>query len=218
MKKKILIVEDDNLLRLGLKVFLENEGYEVVEAISGNKAIEVIEEHSFHLIITDIMMDDGDGISVLKFLVNQNINIPVVVLSALGSDTDQLIGYNLNVLDYLVKPINYDILSFKLHKYFEIANGGEVENIHLDSDTYSLNIYGEVIKLTQKEFELLSLLMQFPSKIFSKYDLINEVWYGNMNMSEKIVEVTILNIRKKLGEHATLLKTHRGLGYSYEGK
>lgn len=218
MKKKILIVEDDNLLRLGLKVFLENEGYEVVEAVSGNKAIEVIEEHSFHLIITDIMMDDGDGISVLKFLVNQNINIPVVVLSALGSDTDQLIGYNLNVLDYLVKPINYDILSFKLQKYFEISNGGEIDNIHLDSDTYSLNIYGEVIKLTQKEFELLSLLMQFPSKIFSKYDLINEVWYGNMNMSEKIVEVTILNIRKKLGEHATLLKTHRGLGYSYEGK
>ncbi len=60
--------------------------------------------------------------------------------------------------------------------------------------------------------------MQFPTKIFSKYDLINEVWYGNMNMSEKIVEVTILNIRKKLGDHATLLKTHRGLGYSYEGK
>lgn len=218
MKKKILIVEDDNLLRLGLRVFLENEGYEVVEAVSGNKAIELVEEHSFHLIITDIMMADGDGISLLKFMVNQNISIPVVVLSALGSENDQLVGYNLNVLDYLVKPINYEILSFKLNKYFQLSTGVGDEEIYLDNDTYSLRIYEQTIKLTQKEFELLSLLMQFPKKIFSKYDLINEIWYGNMNMSEKIVEVTILNIRKKLGEHATLLKTHRGLGYSYEGK
>ncbi len=218
MQKKILIVEDDQLLRLGLKVFLENEGYEVIETTSGNKAIEVVEEHSFHLIITDIMMEDGDGISLLKYLVNQNIHIPVVVLSALGSENDQLVGYNLNVLDYLVKPINYEILSFKLNKYFEMSNASDDDEVFLDSDTYSLRLYGDNVKLTQKEFELLSLLMQFPSKIFSKYDLINEVWYGNMNMSEKIVEVTILNIRKKLGDNATLLKTHRGLGYSYEGK
>ncbi len=218
MTKKILIVEDDQLLRLGLKVFLENEGYEVVETSSGNKAIEIIEEHSFHLIMTDIMMDDGDGISLLKYLVNQSIKTPVVVLSALGSETDQLAGYNLNVLDYLIKPINYEILSFKLHKYFEITTEKNDEEIYLDSDTYSLQLFGDAVKLTQKEFELLSLLMQFPSKIFSKYDLINEIWYGNMNMSEKIVEVTILNIRKKLGDHSDLLKTHRGLGYSYERK
>ncbi len=218
MKKKILIVEDDQLLRLGLRVFLENEGYEVVETTSGNKAIEVVEEHTFHLIITDIMMEDGDGISLLKYLVNQNITIPVVVLSALGSENDQLVGYNLNVLDYLVKPINYEILSFKLNKYFELSNATNDDDVYLDSDTYSLRLYGETIKLTQKEFELLSLLMQFPTKIFSKYDLINEVWYGNMNMSEKIVEVTILNIRKKLGDYSTMLKTHRGQGYSYEGK
>ncbi len=216
MKKRILIVEDDNLLRLGLKVFLEKEGYEVIETISGNKAIEILDEHSFHLVITDIMMDDGDGVSLLKYIVNQNISIPVIVLSALGSEKDQLIGYNLNVLDYLVKPINYDILGLKLQKYFELTASNDDEQIYLNSDTYSLHVYGDTIKLTQKEFELLSLLMQFPTKIFSKYDLINEVWYGNMNMSEKIVEVTILNIRKKLGDNSTLLKTHRGLGYSYE--
>lgn len=218
MKKKILIVEDDQLLRLGLRVFLENEGYEVVEATSGNKAIEVVEDHVFHLIITDIMMEDGDGISLLKYLVNQEVTIPVVVLSALGSEHDQLVGYNLNVLDYLIKPINYEILGFKLSKYFAISHTSDEDEIFLDSDTYSLRLYGDSIKLTQKEYELLSLLMQFPTRIFSKYDLINEVWYGNMNMSEKIVEVTILNIRKKLGEHSTILKTHRGQGYSYEGK
>lgn len=216
MKEKILIVEDDNLLRLGLKVFLEKEEYIVVEATSGNKAIEILEEHSFHLVITDIMMDDGDGISVLKYIYNQELQIPVVVLSALGGDTDQIVGYNLNVLDYLVKPINYDILRLKLQKYFELTIDNSDNEIYLDNDTYSLHVFGQQIKFTQKEFELLSVLMQFPKKIFSKYDLINEVWYGNMNMSEKIVEVTILNIRKKLGDNSNLLKTHRGLGYSYE--
>lgn len=216
MNEKILIVEDDNLLRLGLKVFLEKEGYSVVEATSGNQAIEILDEHSFHLVITDIMMDDGDGISVLKYIYNQELQIPVVVLSALGGDTDQIVGYNLNVLDYLVKPINYDILRLKLQKYFELTIDKSDEEIYLDGDTYSLYVYGEQIKFTQKEFELLGQLMQFPKKIFSKYDLINEVWYGNMNMSEKIVEVTILNIRKKLGDNSSLLKTHRGLGYSYE--
>lgn len=216
MKKKILIVEDDKLLRLGLKVFLNNNNYEVSEASSGNKAIDILEEHTFHLIITDIMMEDGDGITLLKYLKNIKSTIPIVVLSALGSEQDQLIGYNLNVLDYLVKPINYEILNFKLQKYFDITHASDSDSIFLDSDTYSINLYGERIKLTQKEFELLHFLMQFPSKIFSKYDLINEVWYGNMNMSEKIVEVTILNIRKKLGDYSTLVKTHRGQGYSYE--
>lgn len=216
MKKKILIVEDDKLLRLGLKVFLNNNNYEVSEVSSGNKAIDILEEHTFHLIITDIMMEDGDGITLLKYLKNIKSTIPIVVLSALGSEQDQLIGYNLNILDYLVKPINYEILSFKLQKYFELTHANDNDSIFLDSDTYSLNLYGDRIKLTQKEFELLHFLMQFPSKIFSKYDLINEVWYGNMNMSEKIVEVTILNIRKKLGDYSTLVKTHRGQGYSYE--
>ncbi len=215
MEFKILLVEDDDLLRLGVKTLLE-EDYIIDEATNSQEAIELIEEHNYHLILTDMLMPKGNGDELLKYLVLQNQFIDIIVLSALSSDEEILKAYDLNVIDYIVKPINFDILKKKVQNLFQTKYNYNSNNIVLNKKEYSISIKGKKYELTEKEFEIINLLVSFPNQLFSKYDLLNEIWYGNMRMSEKIVEATISKLRTKLGEDNKIIKTKRGQGYYYE--
>ncbi len=215
MEYKILLVEDDDLLRLGVKTLLE-EDYIIHEATNSQKAIELIEEHNYHLILTDMLMPKGNGEELLKYLVAQNLFIDIIVISALSSDEEILKAYDLNVIDYIVKPINFDILKKKVQNLFQTKYNYKSKAIILNKKEYSISINGNKYELTEKEFEIINLLVSFPNQLFSKYDLLNEVWYGNMRMSEKIVEATISKLRNKLGEDNKIIKTKRGQGYYYE--
>lgn len=214
--KRILICEDDIILRLGIKTILSKFDVYVDEAENGNIAIELLEEKNYHLIITDIMMPEVDGFGVVNYIKQHNLNIAIICISAINDEKTMLKMYDLNVIEYITKPINLNILEKKLAVYFNIFEIQDKEDINFNYQTNKVKIYEIEIELTKKEFELLELLYSFSPQIFSKYDLLNEIWYGNMNMSEKIVEVTILNIRKKLGTHKDIIKTHRNLGYSFE--
>ncbi len=215
MELKILLVEDDNLLRLGVKTLLEDE-YIVDEATNSQEAIELLEEHNYHLILTDMLMPKGNGDELLKYLVSQNQFIDIIVISALSSDEEILKAYDLNVIDYIVKPINFDILKKKIQNLFQTKYNYSSNDIVLNKKEYIISIKGRKYELTEKEFEIVNLLVSFPNQLFSKYDLLNEVWYGNMRMSEKIVEATISKLRTKLGKDNNIIKTKRGQGYYYE--
>ncbi len=215
MEFKILLVEDDDLLRLGVKTLLE-EDYLVDEATNSQDAIDLIEEHNYHLILTDMLMPKGNGEELLKYLVSQNQFIDIIVISALSSDEEILKAYDLNVIDYMVKPVNFDILKKKVQNLFQTKYNYNSNNIVLNKKEYSISIKGNKYELTEKEFEIINLLVSFPNQLFSKYDLLNEVWYGNMRMSEKIVEATISKLRTKLGDDNQIIRTKRGQGYYYE--
>ncbi len=215
MEFKILLVEDDDLLRLGVKTLLE-EDYLVDEATNSQDAIDLIEEHNYHLILTDMLMPKGNGEELLKYLVLQNQFIDIIVISALSSDEEILKAYDLNVIDYIVKPVNFDILKKKVQNLFQTKYNYNSNNIVLNKKEYSISIKGNKYELTEKEFEIINLLVSFPNQLFSKYDLLNEIWYGNMRMSEKIVEATISKLRTKLGDDNQIIKTKRGQGYYYE--
>lgn len=214
--KRILICEDDEILRLGIKTLLSKFNVVVEEAKNGSEAIELLEEKSYHLVITDIMMPEVDGFGVVKYIKDHNLNPAIICISAMNDECTMLNMYDLNIIEYITKPINLNILEKKLNVYFNILEIEDKDDIKFNYQTNKVLVFGEEIDLTKKEFELLELLYSFSPQIFSKYDLLNEIWYGNMNMSEKIVEVTILNIRKKLKDHKDLIKTHRNLGYSFE--
>ncbi len=215
MEFRILLVEDDNLLRLGVKTLLE-EDYVIDEAKNSQEAIELIEEHNYHLILTDMLMPNGNGDELLKYLVVQNQLIDIIVISALSSDEEILKAYDLNVIDYIVKPINFDILKKKIQNLFQTKYNYNTNDIVLNKKEYTITIKGNKYELTEKEFEIINLLVSFPNQLFSKYDLLNEIWYGNMRMSEKIVEATISKLRTKLGDDNKFIKTKRGQGYYYE--
>lgn len=215
MEYRILVVEDDDLLRLGVKTLL-NEYYKVDEATNSEEAIELLEEHSYHLILTDMMMPGGNGDKLLKYLLNEKTFIDVIVLSALSSDKEILEAYELNIIDYMVKPINFDILKIKIKNLFKNKYNYDEKEIILNKKEYSISIKGNKYELTEKEYEIIDLLVSFPNQMFSKYDMLNELWYGNMRMSEKIVEATISKLRNKLGDDKDIIKTKRGQGYYYE--
>lgn len=214
--KRILICEDDDILRLGIKTLLSKFNVVVEEARNGSEAIELLEEKSYHLVITDIMMPEVDGFGVVKYIKDHNLNPAIICISAMNDERTMLNMYDLNIIEYITKPINLNILEKKLNVYFNIFDIEDKDDIEFNYQTNKVLVFGDEIDLTKKEFELLELLYSFSPQIFSKYDLLNEIWYGNMNMSEKIVEVTILNIRKKLKDHKDIIKTHRNLGYSFE--
>ncbi len=215
MEFKILLVEDDNLLRLGVKTLLEDD-YVVDEATNSQEAINLIEEHNYHLILTDMLMPKGNGDELLKYLVTKNQFIDIIVISALSSDEEILKAYDLNVIDYIVKPVNFDILKKKIQNLFQTKYNYSSNDIVLNKKEYIISIKGRKYELTEKEFEIVNLLVSFPNQLFSKYDLLNEIWYGNMRMSEKIVEATISKLRTKLDKDNNIIKTKRGQGYYYE--
>jgi len=213
--KKVLIIEDEHVLNEMLAMTLKNAGIEVEQAYSGNEAVRLLEIKKYHLVITDLMMPDGDGFYVISEMKKREIDTPIVVLSAVEDDDTKLDAYSKDIFDYITKPIQPEIVTKKVENILNVFYK-EDEAIKIVPRDHKVYIDGVNRTITLKEFEVFNLLYSFPGRIFSKYDLINEVWYENMGMSEKIVEVNILNIRRKLGKYSTRLKTYRNMGYSYE--
>lgn len=211
---RALVIEDEEIINKMLSVILQKIGFEVDFSYSGNQGIEYLETYKYHLVLTDLMMSDGDGIEVLKFLRSQQYKYSVLVISALN-DIDTIKNcYNLNVDDFLVKPFDKEILTAKLgsiYRKYELT-----QKIKLNKDEYQVIISQKKYQLSKQEFRLFNLLYSFPGTKFSKYDLINELWDGDFEMSEKVVEVSILRLRKNLGDYGCLIKTYRNLGYCYE--
>lgn len=216
MEYKILVVEDDAILRLGLKTLLENK-YIVKGVRNSEEAIEIIEEENFHLILTDIMMDGGNVHNLLKYLKENDISIDTFVITSLDDEKEMIKLYKMEILDYIIKPVNFEILEMKIANHFKNKyTKHKSEGIVLNKKEITITIRNKKYRLSEKEYNLLNLLITFPNQIFSKYDLLNEIWFGNMNMSEKVVEVTISNLRNKLGKDKEIIKTQRGQGYYYE--
>jgi DNA-binding response OmpR family regulator len=213
--KKVLVIEDEHILNEMLAVTLRNAGLEVEQAYSGEEAVRTLEIKKFHLVITDLMMPNGDGFYVIGEMKKREIETPVVVVSAVEDDDTKLDAYSKDIFDYITKPIQPEIVTKKIENILSVFYK-EDESIKIVPRDHKVYVDGKDIKLTLKEFEVFNLLYSFPDRVFSKYDLINEVWYENMGMSEKIVEVNILNIRRKLGKYSTRIKTYRSMGYSYE--
>lgn len=211
---KVLVIEDEQMLAMMLQVVLKKSGFEVDLAYSGNTAIKYIENNEYQFIFTDLIMDDGDGYVVLNYLKDNNLKIPTIVISANSSIDDIKQTYAYNIIDYITKPFDNDILIAKVNNLRNNLYGEEL--ITLCDDSYSLTIDGRTIDLTAKEFELFSFLYKNPNRKYSKYDLIDSLWYENYNMSEKIVEVTVYNVRKKLGDYGHLIASYRNQGYCYE--
>lgn len=212
---KVLVVEDEKLISKMLAAIVEKNGHEVVQVHSGFDAVYYLENNNVQLILSDINMDDGDGFHILKFLNQNSLVIPVIMISAYGDEEHIKKVYEYEVFDYITKPFFESVINAKLKKVEEIYYPSD-DNVIFDQKSYTVKIQQYSYSLSNKEFEVFHFLYQNVNQKFSKYDLINELWYGNTNMSEKIVEVTISKLRKKLGEHGKLVKSYRNQGYCYE--
>ncbi|MBX4148304.1 response regulator transcription factor [Paenibacillus lautus] len=224
MSKTILIVEDEHILREIIKDYLLEEGYEVLEADDGRKALALFQEHELDLIILDIMLPELDGWSVCK-RIRKVSNVPIIMLTARSDEDDTLMGFELGADDYVTKPYSPPILLARAKRLLESRQTREQEDDTLSSNGISIHfpsrtvaVDGENCSLTHTEFEILAYLMKNKGIIITREQLITKIWGYDFVGDERTVNSHIRNLRSKLGEHAKHIATIVRSGYKFEDK
>ena len=215
----ILVVDDDKNTRLLFKTILENENYTVFTASDGIKAMDIMDQNHVDLIVLDIMMPGMDGYEFTKNLRQADDNLPILMVSAKQMPEDKKKGFLVGTDDYMAKPVDEEemILRIKaLLRRAKIANERKIEigSVILDYDELTVSREGEVIELPQKEFMLLYKLLSFPGKIFTRIQLMDEIWGANSETGWETVTVHIGRLRKKFEDWDEFeIQSVRGLGY-----
>jgi len=214
----ILVVEDDYRLREIIAKNLERNGYEVLQAVNGEEGYQTFEETYVDLIITDIMMPKVDGNALVKRVRYLNKDIPIIMLTALESYYDKEKSYNNGADDYMVKPVNMKELLLRIKallKRYKIVSESmyELGPLHMDFKSKTCLVDQKQINLTVKEFDLLYKLLSSPNQIFTREQLLNEIWGYDTESYERTVDTHIKRLREKISIKEFEIVTVRGLGY-----
>ena len=233
MKKEdtvILVVDDDKEIREGIKIYLTQDDYQVIEAIDGAEALEAVDKNEVHLIIMDVMMPNMDGISATQKIRNKS-NVPILMLSAKNEDIDKISGLHVGADDYITKPFSpMELLArvksmlrryFTLGEFEQETNEGVIELNDLSLDTHAKTVFveGREVNLTKTEYKIVELLMSNPGRVFSIDDIYESVWEEPSFNSDNTVSVHIRKIREKIESNPKkpkYLKVVWGIGYKME--
>ena len=219
--QNILIVEDDMDIQELLREFLKEAGYEVTSASDGIEAMDLFVKNKYDLILLDIMLPKIDGFGVCE-LIRKQSQIPIIMLTALGGEEEQIRGLDLQVDDYITKPFSVPILIRKiaavLRRSSRTQEEGhkaiEYQNLSLNLDNYSATVDGTAYELTQREFEVLRELLTHQGRIMTRQNLLDKLWRYDFYGDERVVDTHIKNLRKKLG--IEFIQTVRGVGYKID--
>jgi DNA-binding response OmpR family regulator len=223
----ILIADDEVEIADLVALHLQKEGYHIVKASDGKAAIHAIQSQSIDLAILDIMMPELDGYEVTRQIREKN-HLPIIFLSAKTSDLDKITGLVMGADDYMTKPfnpmelvarVNSQLRRSKVFNQPAAVNTGVLEagGLTISPDQHTVTLYGEVIELTPKEFDILYLLASHPKQIFSAENIFQQVWGEAYYDRGNTVMVHIRTLRKKLGEDISknkFIKTIWGVGYT----
>lgn len=215
----ILIVEDDMNLRKLMSATLKQNGYNPLIAEDGERALEVMDKEHIDLVISDIMMPNLDGYGLVKVLRDSGDNMPILMVTAKEMFEDKRKGFNVGADDYMVKPIDINEMMLRvgaLLRRAKISNEHKlvIGNIILDYDSISVNKNGESITLPKKEFYLLFKLLSYPNVIFTRRQLLDEIWGMDNEVDERTVDVHIKRLRERYEDCEEFeIITVRGLGY-----
>lgn len=224
MAQRILVVDDEQDLCEILQFNLESEGYEVCTAGSGEEALELLaaEEEPFCLMLLDVMMERMSGFEVAEKLRSQGNTIPIIFLTALTQETDQLRGFQNGGDDYICKPFSFPNVLARVKAILRRTSPLEEKRtidegiLHIDLATNSVTVKGEPVVLTKKELTILLLLAQNKGRYFSREEILQQAWESDTFVGDRSVDVHIARIRKKLGEAGTMINNKTGFGYHFE--
>jgi two-component system alkaline phosphatase synthesis response regulator PhoP len=218
--KKILIVDDEEDILEMLAYNFNKEGFKVFKAEDGAKAIELAEKNRPDVILLDVMLPDTDGITVCETLRKNAAlkNTLILFLSARGEDYSQVAGFKAGADDYIVKPIRIKILMHKVKVLLERvavpSSDLSGSGITINPERFSISMNGNETIIPKKEFELLSLLMSVPHKVFRREEILNDVW-GDTYIGDRTIDVHIRKLREKFG--SDVIQTVKGVGYKFMG-
>jgi DNA-binding response OmpR family regulator len=223
MGNKILVVDDDRDICELLAFNLSNEGFDVRCVLSAEEAMKKLNT-DYALILLDVMMKGMSGYKMAENLRRDGNDIPIIFLTAKGSENDMLTGFSVGADDYISKPFSVKEVIARVRAVLKRRSGVSppgksfqmvFENITIDLDTKEVILAGEKILLTKTEFEVLIVLAANPGRIFSRENIINKVWSETPFVTERTVDVHITRLRKKLGKYASLISNRAGYGYRF---
>jgi len=224
---RILVVDDEKIIVKGIKFNLESEGYEVETAHDGVAAIELLRNTQIDLVILDLMMPKMDGLEACK-RIREFSNVPIIMLTAKGEDTDKILGLDYGADDYITKPFNIMELKSRvraiLRRTHNTGTGDSstrliAGNLILDTEQRAVFVDGEEVSLTAKEFDLMALLMRNESRVYSRNNLLNIVWGYEYPGDVRTVDVHIRRLREKLEAvpaEPRHIMTKWGVGYYFK--
>ncbi|HDR5720190.1 TPA: response regulator transcription factor [Bacillus anthracis] len=224
MNKTVLLVEDERRLREVVSDYFRNEGFEVIEAEDGKKALELFAEHEIDLIMLDIMLPEIDGWSVCRRIRKESA-VPIIMLTARSDEDDTLLGFELGADEYVTKPFSPKVLVARAKTLLKRADGvvGVAEEnamslagIEVNRLSRTVLVDGEEIILTHKEFELLVYLMENKGIVLSRQHLLDQLWGYDYYGDDRTVDTHIKKLRNKLGDKAKHIGTVIRVGYKFE--
>lgn len=216
---QIMVVDDDRNTRTLLKAVLEAENYTVFTAENGVDALDVMDAHHIDLVVLDIMMPNMDGYQFTRTLRESNNNLPILMVSARQLPSDKKHGFLVGTDDYMTKPIDEEEMLWRIKALLRRARIASerrivVGNVILDYDSLTVSRNGEVQELPQKEFMLLYKLLSYPGKIFTRIQLMDEIWGADSETGWETVTVHVGRLRKRFdGWNEFEIVSVRGLGY-----
>ncbi|MGN6712599.1 response regulator transcription factor [Anaerocolumna jejuensis] len=214
----ILIAEDDINLQLLMAERLKHY-YTILQANDGSKAMDILLSKHVDLLITDVMMPEMDGFQLLKTIRQDGMKLPVLILTAKQSFSDKQTGFIFGTDDYMTKPVNYDELHWRIDALLRRSNIASeriirIGNVTLDEASYTISKDSTTIELPPKEFDLIYKLLSYPGMIFTKNQLLDEIWGYDSESSEDTVKTHVSRLRNKLGTFEEFdIVTIKGLGY-----
>ncbi len=219
---KILIVDDEAMIRAVLKEYVEFEGGEVKEASDGMEAVSMCRNERFDAVVMDIMMPRLDGFSAVKEI-RKFSDVPVLMLSARGEEYDKLFGFEIGSDDYVTKPFSPKEVMARLHALLKRGKSAEAqtgvyefEGLKVDITGRNVYVDGERVELTPKEYELLFYFVQNQGVALTREKLLNKVWGYDFYGDDRTVDTHVKMLRGNLKEYRKFIVTLRGLGYKFE--
>ena len=217
--KKILVVDDEARMRKIIADFLGAKGYHIVEACDGIEALERFEEEQPDLVILDVMMPRMDGWETCR-TIRKSAKTPIILLTARGEEIDELVGFDLGADEYIAKPFSPRILVARveaiLRRSFSQEDISRFGRITLNRPAREVQVDGQPVDLTYKEYELLCYLSSNAGVALSREKILNNVWDYSYYGDERTVDTHVKTLRNKLGMAADYIKTIRGVGYKFE--
>lgn len=228
---KILVVDDEKSIINLIRINLALEGYKVLEALNGKDAISIFKEEEPDLVLLDIMLPDLDGYEVLKELQNIDASKPIIFLTAQNQMNSKLLGLQLGAEDYITKPFDNRELVLRIRTIYRRINRYKISqeyerksddnvlqhgSIRVLKNQRKVFIENEEIRLTYKEFNILTVMMKNYGKVFTREELLEKVWGYNFYGNSRAVDILITRLRDKMGIYKAYIQTVYGVGYKFE--
>lgn len=225
-KLKIMVVDDDTNIAELISLYLNKEGYETKEVYNGREALQVFPAYAPHLVLLDLMLPEIDGYQVCREI-RKSSNVPIIMLTAKGEVFDKVLGLELGADDYMVKPFDTKELVARvkavLRRYDnkDVSVTGQIvfPNITVNPSTYIVTYHGKELEMPPKEFELLNFLAQHPNQVFTREQLLDNIWGYEYVGDTRTVDVHVKRLREKIKDKPTWrIATVWGIGYKFEVK